>query len=344
VAPSAFRPGARVARPIEGPSKRGPSPGAARLQSIALWSLGAAKPHSGDQRKEHVRWLFVGPNGVRAGWRFLAYAAIISVLNVGLQTFLVPLALKALHLDDHGLNAPGFVVVEIAEGFAVLVATATAAAFERRRIDAYGLPARLAFGKRFWEGAALGVLSAGAVGIAMIAVGAMVVHGLALHGGNLAIEAVLWLGVMLLVGLNEEYMFRGYPLQALTRGMGFWPAAVLLSLLFGAAHLAKPHENAIDISIILLGLLLCLTLQRTGSLWLAVGFHFGFDFMQFFIIGTRNGGAQPVGHLINATFPGPAWANGGLLGTEASYFMLSVIAVIFTYIFLRYPKAEPLQT
>jgi hypothetical protein len=119
---------------------------------------------------------------------------------------------------------------------------------------------------------------------------------------------------------------------------------VLLSLLFGAAHLAKPHENAIDISIILLGLLLCLTLQRTGSLWLAVGFHFGFDFMQFFIIGTRNGGAQPVGHLINATFPGPAWANGGLLGTEASYFMLSVIAVIFTYIFLRYPKAEPLQT
>ena len=149
---------------------------------------------------------------------------------------------------------------------------------------------------------------------------------------------------MLFVGLNEEYMFRGYPLQALTRGMGFWPAAILLSLLFGAAHLTKDYENAIDITnIILLGLLLCVTLQRTGSLWLAVGFHFSFDFMQFFVIGTRNGGAQPVGHLVNATFPGPAWANGGPLGTEASYFMLPAIALLFAYILVRYPKPAPLQ-
>jgi uncharacterized protein len=150
---------------------------------------------------------------------------------------------------------------------------------------------------------------------------------------------------MLLVGLNEEYLFRGYPLQALARGMGFWPAALLLSLLFGAAHLTKPDENAIDITnIILLGVLLCLTLQRTGSLWLAAGFHFSFDFMQFFVIGTRNGGAEPIGHLVNSTFPGPVWANGGPLGTEASYFMLPAIALMFLYIILRYPKATPLQT
>ena len=179
----------------------------------------------------------------------------------------------------------------------------------------------------------------------MLASGTMVVHGLALQGGALVTQTVLWLVVMLLVALNEEYMFRGYPLQALTRGMGFWPAAVLLSLLFGAAHLTKPHENAIDIiNIILLGLLLCLTLQRTGSLWLAVGFHASFDFMQFFVIGTRNGGAQPIGHLVNSSFPGPAWANGGPLGTEASYFMLPAIALLFAYILLRYPKPTPLQT
>jgi len=139
-------------------------------------------------------------------------------------------------------------------------------------------------------------------------------------------------------------MFRGYPLQALSRGMGFWPAAILLSLIFGAAHLNKPDENAIDITnIVLIGLLTCQMLQRTGSLWLAVGFHFSFDYMQFFVIGTRNGGAEPVGHLLNVAFPGPAWVNGGPLGTEASYFMLPAIALMFGYVLWRYPKATPLQ-
>jgi membrane protease YdiL (CAAX protease family) len=289
--------------------------------------------------------IFVGPNGIRAGWRFLAYAAILILLDQALETFVVPRVLDGLHIHDQGVAAPALLVIEIAEGLAVLVATGVLAAFERRRIDAYGLPVRLAFGARFWEGTAIGVLSAGLVGIAMIATGSMVVHGFALRGNVLIIETALWLVVMVLVGLNEEYMFRGYPLQALARGMGFWPAAVLLSLLFGAAHLTKPDENAIDIAnIVLLGVLTCLMLQRTGSLWLAVGFHFSFDFMQFFVIGTRNGGAEPIGHLINTTFPGPAWANGGPLGTEASYFMLPVIGLIFAYVLLRYPKATPLET
>ncbi len=288
-------------------------------------------------------WIFVGPAGVRAGWRFLAYAALLIGLQMAADALAGPVA-RALHVDDRTVNAPSFLVAEIAEGLAVLIATAVLAFAERRRIDAYGLPVRLAFGKRFWEGAAVGVVCAGGVALAMMAAGAMVVHGFALHGTELAVQTVMWLAVMLLVGVNEEYMFRGYPLQALARGMGFWPAAVVLSLLFGAAHLTKPDENFRDIAnIVLIGLLLCFTLWRTGSLWLAAGFHFSFDFMQFFVIGTRNGGQQAVGHLLDVAFPGPAWANGGPLGTEASYFMLPAMALMFVYVLLRYPKPEPLQ-
>jgi membrane protease YdiL (CAAX protease family) len=257
----------------------------------------------------------------------------------------VPPVFAALHLDANTLNAPAFLVSEIAEAIAVFGATAIVAALERKRVDAYGLPVRLAFRARFWEGAAIGALSAGAVALGMVATGSMVVRGLSLHGSDLAVETVLWLIVMLLVGVNEEYMFRGYPLQALARGIGFWPAAVIIALLFGAAHVTKPDENAIDIgNIVLLGLLTCFMLWRTGSLWLAAGFHFSFDYMQFFVIGTRNGGAQPVGHLLDATFPGPAWANGGPLGTEASYFMLPVIALLFAYVALRHPRPTPLET
>ncbi len=291
-----------------------------------------------------MRAIFIGPNGVRAGWRFLAYAVILVGVTLGAQAFVVPSLVGALRIPE-ALTAYGMLVAEILEAIPVLIATGVLAAFERKRIDAYGLPVRLAFRGRFWEGVGIGVVSAGAVGVAMIGSGAMVVSGLALHGSELVIQTLLWLIVMVLVGLNEEYMFRGYPLQALVRGMGFWPAAILLSLLFGAAHLTKSDENAIDITnIVLIGIFCCLTLQRTGSLWLAAGFHFSFDYMQFFVIGTRNGGSQPVGHLLDVSFPGPAWANGGPLGTEASYFMLPVIALLFLYIVLRYPKATPLQT
>src|SRR6266436_7257529 len=44
--------------------------------------------------------------------------------------------------------------------------------------------------------------------------------------------------------------------------------------------------------IFLLGVILCLSVRVTGSLWWAVGWHAAFDFGQLFIIGTRNGGQR----------------------------------------------------
>ena len=90
----------------------------------------------------------------------------------------------------------------------------------------------------------------------------------------------------------------------------------------------------------LIGLFVCFTLWKTGTLWLAAGFHFAFDYMQFFIIGTPNGSQHPVGTLFISTFSGPAWVNGGPLGTEASYFTFPVTIALFVYIAMRYRRVE----
>jgi len=215
----------------------------------------------------------------------------------------------------------------------VLLVTGVAALLERRRIDSYGLPVREAFGLYFWKGMLAGFLVVIFVGGAMLLTGGMQIHGLALSGTDLLSYTFLWLGAMVLVGVNEEYLFRGYALQSLWRGAGFWPAALITTALFAGLHLSKPHENAMDIGMIFIGgLALCLSVRRTGTLWWAVGWHTAFDFGQFFIIGTRNGGQTPVGHLFNVTFPGPDWITGGQLGTEASGFM--VPAVIATFIWV----------
>jgi uncharacterized protein len=286
--------------------------------------------------------VFKGSGGVRSGWRFAAFMVLATALVLLLQQFAVPPIATLLHVDQNTLNAKALLVGETMTFIGVFVVTAIAARLERRSILSYGLPAKEAFRGKFWEGIAIGVASAALVGVAMYAMGGFVISGFALRGLEWISLPLLWAAGMVLVGLAEESWFRGYPLQALARGTGFWPAAIISSLVFGALHLSKPDENFIDIfNIIAFGMIMCFALQRTGSLWLPAGIHAAFDFMQFFVIGTRNGGARPVGTLLQASFPGPAWINGGPLGTEASYFMLPVMVLLFAYIYYRYPARQP---
>jgi len=281
--------------------------------------------------------IFIGPGGLRAGWRFLLFVLGIELTEFYLRGPLLSLLSRRSGANLDELSAPALLIEELV-GFVVLLVTGVAALFERRRVDGYGLPVAQAFGKLFWKGMLAGLLVVVFVAVAMIATGAMKVHGLALNGTGLPWFGLLWLGANVFVGLNEEYLFRGYALRVLWRGAGFWPAALLTTAIFAGLHLSKPHENAMDIGMIfVLGLAICLSVRRTGTLWWAVGWHTAFDFGQFFLIGTNNGGQTPVGHLFKVSFPGSAWLNGGELGTEASVFMVPAAIATFVYVlwFLR---------
>jgi membrane protease YdiL (CAAX protease family) len=279
-----------------------------------------------------LKSLFVGPDGLRYGWRFVLFAGAIILTGQFVEDPALGFVARTFHLDQ-ALSATNIIVSDLFDFVIIAVLTGIVGWLERKRIDSYGLPIGQAFGSYFWKGALFGLLTVFFVGGAMLLVGGMRIQGVALHGSAIAIAPIAWLFAMLLVGLAEEYIFRGYALQSLWRGAGFWPAALITSALFAGAHLSKPHENAIDIGMIFtLGVVLCLSVRVTGSLWWAVGWHAAFDFGQFFIIGTRNGGQVPVGRLFDATFPGPAWANGGELGTEASCFMIPATIATFVYV------------
>jgi len=280
-----------------------------------------------------VRWLFVGRDGLRNGWRFLIFVALI----LGVVTFLEEPAIgfltAKLHVDPSVLSAPSIIVRDGFDFIVVFIVTGVIASCERRRIDSYGLPVNEAFAGLFWNGVVTGFAAIAFVGGGMLVANGMRIHGIGLHGTELITSPLLWVVAMLFVGLTEEYLFRGYALQSLWRGAGFWPAALITTALFAGDHLEKPHENAIDIGMIfVLGLILCISVRITGSLWWAVGWHASFDFGQLFIIGTPNGGRLPQGRFFNVTFHGPAWITGGELGTEASYFMIPVAIATFFYV------------
>jgi len=282
--------------------------------------------------------MFLGPEGLRYGWRFFFFAFGIWLAGEFVEVPVVTFLATRSGTDPSVLSAPALIISELVSLTEVLLLTGVAALLERRRLDSYGLPVAQAFGGLFWKGMLAGLAVILFVGGAMLVTGGMRINGLALQGKETIYYSLFWLVAMILVGVNEEYLFRGYALQSLWRAAGFWPAALITTGLFAGLHLSKPHENAMDIGMIfVLGLALCLSVRQTGSLWWAVGWHTAFDFGQFFLVGSRNGGQTPVGHLFDATFPGPRWITGGELGTEASGFMVpaAIVTLIYVCRFLR---------
>lgn len=248
---------------------------------------------------------------------------------------------SALHIGEQ-LSAGSVAFYEAMLLVIALFLTWAFGLYEKRRVDSYGLAINQAFGAYFWEGFAIGIVNAGAVALGMVALGGMTVHGLALSGSTLILAALAWFGCNLVIGLGEEMWYRGYMFQTLWKALGFWPSAAAIALLFAADHyFFKQGENVWDvITLVSLSLWVCYSVLRTGTLWLAVGYHVAFDFMQLFVIGTKNGSLVPVNHLLDVTFSGPAWVTGGVLGTEASFLMYPLIAGMFAYVWWRY-KPKP---
>lgn len=302
-----------------------------------------------------LRQIFVGPSGIRAGWRFLIFVAVMAVLAVffGAIIFNVPAIVRLQRSVPKGTMTPALnITYELTMICAVFFATFVMSQIEKGRFSSYGIPLKGAFGKLFWQGVVWG-LAAETVEILLIyALRGFSFGTLALAGRTLAQYAVVWAFAFLLVGINEEFTFRGYAQFTLATGMGFWPSAVLLSALFGGLHLFNPGEGWVGgLSVVMFGLFACFTLKRTGNLWFAIGFHAATDYAETFIYSVPDSGYLATGHLLNSTFHGPRWLTGGSIGPEGSVFVFVVLGLAFLIFSWLYPEKretvvqhEPLLT
>jgi membrane protease YdiL (CAAX protease family) len=282
--------------------------------------------------------VFFGPWGLRAGWRLLIFNVAFNLFGVLMKLILVPIVGK-----EPEWTAANFILIEAISLVGAATCVYLMAKIERRRFGDYGFTRRGAFGRLFWEGSLWGLATIGTVVALMAAAGGYSVRGLALGGANLVGYALLWAAAFLLASLVEELAFRGYELFTLASGIRFWPAAIVLSALFGFyLHYAqKPNETWVDgLSVSLIALFFCLTVRRTGNLWFAIGWHWTFNFGSLFIFGfpnTGNNGGLPIaGHLLDSATHGSAWLTGGPMGAEASLIIFPVVAVLFAGFHFRY--------
>jgi membrane protease YdiL (CAAX protease family) len=88
------------------------------------------------------------------------------------------------------------------------------------------------------------------------------------------------------VGFTEELLFRGYIVRNFGERMPRWGALAASSVLFGLFH--GLHASAIDLAEITLGGFMLGTLRlATGTLWIPIGLHAAWDFIENGIVTTR---------------------------------------------------------
>ena len=271
-------------------------------------------------------------NGWKAGGFLLVFAALVALINVTFK--------HLLHLHHVGMLVN--VTLSTALG---LGAAWICLALEKKPLSAMGY--RL---NGRWAGElGLGVLGGAAIMLitALIAMGAGGFHWVK---GAADFHALAWgLLLFIIVGFNEETLFRGYLFQRLVDGMGQWPAQILMALFFGLAHWGNPGMVGATkvwatVNIGLAAILLGLCYLKTRSLALPIGVHIGWNFTQGNLLGFGVSGTTDAKGLLSPVFHAkPEWLTGGAFGLEASLPCVIVCgaAIVALLLWKGRPNAGP---
>ncbi len=285
--------------------------------------------------------VFYGPNGLRAGWSIVIYVGVLAAL-----LFLVGLEMRWIttHLPANMRTRPGTgfhpaiaILSEASVLIAVLIATAGMARLELRDTAHYGL-AGFDRVRQFLIGLVCGF------GFLSLLVGILLAtHHLTLTQSHMTLGwslkyAAAWALAFFLVGMTEEFMLRGYLLYTLARGIRFWPAAIVLAILFGALHKGNPGESPFGlVAAALIALVFSLSLWRLGHLWWAIGFHVSWDWAESYFYGTPDSGGVSAGRLMEAHAHGARLLSGGATGPEGSVWCGLVILLAAILVWTTQP-------
>ena len=282
-------------------------------------------PQSGDPSILHR--IFVGKQGIRAGWSIGIFLIFLGLLTAA---FFFPakylLEKNNLPLTD---EEPLQVCVgEFAAFLGLLGASMIMAFIEHKPLLSYGLEGRRRF-VRFLCGALSGFIALSVLVLALKFSGLLLFDGQPSLDWNAVHYAFAWSGGFFLVGLYEEYFLRGYLQSTLTRGIGFWWSALLLSSAFGGIHIFNKGESPVGIfAAALVGMVFCASLWYLNQLWWAIGFHASWNWGQSYLWGTANSGKVVHGHLFSVHPQGNILLSGGATGPEGSLLVIPLLLLI----------------
>ena len=185
------------------------------------------------------------------------------------------------------------------------------------------------------------------VGVASIGLGTLVLtamKNLQFTGWNIdAGDIGFALGLLILVAVAEELVFRGYILNNLMQSTNKYAALILSSLIFALAHGANPNFSWLAfVNIFLAGLFLGINYIYTQNLWYAVMLHFTWNFLQGPILGYEVSGTNLPG-IFQIDLTGSDLITGGKFGFEGSV-IASAVMILFTVVVAMVYRKKTLNT
>jgi uncharacterized protein len=299
----------------------------------------------------NAQQIFINSAGrLRSGWRVLIFIVVYVALLFLLSTVVRVGYAVGLQLAP-GRRLGGF-TEDLIFRLILLVSSLLAGYLCNRWLE--GLPWRalgLTLHPRWWSDFAIGSL----IGVASLGLATAI----AAAGGGLRFTAsprtmmlqvvqtlIMSAVIFIFAALAEEALFRGYPLQTLTRAKLTWLAVFLTSVPFAAIHLQNPNvvKGFTFINTALAGVWLAVAYLRTRSLWLPLGVHWAWNWAMGSVLGLPVSGITTIAPnpLLHGTDVGPAWLTGGSYGIEGG--VACTIALIISTAFIwrmRFVAATP---
>jgi membrane protease YdiL (CAAX protease family) len=284
---------------------------------------------------------FLNKDGrLRSGWRLGIFTVAFVVVTKLLEVALLALISLVLSRPADGVlsGSSGFVTQAlILFTAAALVGWACGALLEELPWRALGWAVHKGWLRDFSLGSVIG-------GCSLLLAALVGVLGRGFHfsfdstatvsstGKTLVLSALLFV----FAASAEEVLFRGYPLQTLTRARLAWLGILLTSVPFAAAHLYNPHvvRGVTFLNTALAGAWLAVAYLRTRSLWFPLGLHWSWNWAMGSVLGLPVSGITTLAPapLFRVADAGPAWLTGGAYGPEGG--VACTVALLVSILFV----------
>ena len=246
------------------------------------------------------------------------------------------------------IETPAWIVYAALVVSTIGVAVLLRVTLDRRSIASLGLTFRTRWLGLLVLGIALGAGMQLLIFAIEVSSGVAHVAGVSLSNRSVG-DLVSWAALFLAAAIAEEMPLRGYILQNLWEEAGFWPAAIITSLLFVLIHLGNPHFGdhpwITAINIAADGIWACMSVLWTRSLWLAWGQHFAWNLFEGPILGAPVSGnsfpsmiVQTAGASNTSTGGAADTFLGGAFGPEGGLISLLALAAGFAALFWLYRR------
>ena len=291
-----------------------------------------------------LQQVFINRAGrLRSGWRVLVFTFLFVALlflfsTVGRVAYAVFIQIapnaKLGYFVEEGVFRGIFLTVTLLAG---LICTRWLEALPWRAI---GLALHSGWLRDFLVGSIVGVASlALAAGIATLGGGLR--FSVSPRAALLSVAQTLIFSaiIFIIAALAEEALFRGYPLQTLSRAGLFWLGALLTSVAFAGIHLGNPNfDRGLPLlNLVLAGFWFAIAFLRTRSLWFPLGLHWAWNWALGSLFGLPVSGITRIAPhpLLHGVDLGPTWLTGGGYGVEGG--LAGTVALILSTIFIWRP-------